>query len=478
MYRTIIVDDEQWALVGMRKFLERGSDRLQIIHETTNPLEALEAIRQLQPDLVFTDIRMPELNGFELLEHARRDGAKTEFVIISGFSEFSYAQQALCVGALDYLLKPLDVANAKDILGKLIAQLDARHLTDDLSLFGWLNTEQNDPRALLQPRMGKPIMPFWQATTILLDREHSAVCVPFLPEDCHSLQTQLGPYKTICLFNCQQPHPEEVLSAIAQIPGLCSCGLSPVAKETELIAHLMRLCEVAVLDSFLHPKEKVFTFRAPQPSKVPSLWKSLSSELRSSQTESLKRFLQRLPEVFREQDLTANDALNLWNLIAENLHEYRPATDALSDIAPLHLHALVDKFGTFSAMCQYLIAQLAKRQLGREGSANQHFCRLLRYVDAHYMDSLNLQELCDQYYINVSYCCELFRRETKSTFTQYITRLRMTHAKELLAATSLPLKDICDQVGYNDYFYFDKVFKKNVGCTPSEFRRSREDKSS
>lgn len=99
---------------------------------------------------------------------------------------------------------------------------------------------------------------------------------------------------------------------------------------------------------------------------------------------------------------------------------------------------------------------------------------LLRHVDERYMDSLNLQELCDRFYINVSYCCELFRKETKQTFTQYITRLRMDHAKELLATTLLPLKDVCERIGYNDYFYFDKVFKKNIGCTPSEYRRRAE----
>jgi len=474
MYRVMIVDDEQWALVGMRKFLERGGGRLQIIHETTNPLDALDNILRLQPDLVFTDIRMPEINGLELLDRAHQAGSKAEFVIISGFSEFSYAQQALRGGALDYLLKPLDTANAKEILDKLIAQLDAKHQSDDLTLFGQLNAEQDNPRALLQPRLPMPIMPCWQAVTLLLDKEHTVIAPLPLPEDCQSLQMQLGPHKAICLINSQQPRQEAIFSAMASLPGLVSCGMSPVAKESEPIAHLMRLCEVAVFDSFLHPEEKVFTFHAPQPSKVLKIWKQLSSELRSSQTESLKRYLQRLPELFREQTLTANDALNLWNLIAENLHEYRPTTDALSDITPLRLHTLVDKFGSFSAMCQYLIVQLADQQIVRDGSANQHFRRLLRYVETHYMDSLNLQELCDQYFINVSYCCELFRRETHSTFTQYITRLRMEHARELLTTTSLPLKDICDRVGYNDYLYFDKVFKKNVGCTPSEYRRSRE----
>jgi len=176
MYRVMIVDDEQWALVGMRKFLERGGGRLQIIHETTNPLDALDNILRLQPDLVFTDIRMPEINGLELLDRAHQAGSKAEFVIISGFSEFSYAQQALRGGALDYLLKPLDTANAKEILDKLIAQLDAKHQSDDLTLFGQLNAEQDNPRALLQPRLPMPIMPCWQAVTLLLDKEHITYC--------------------------------------------------------------------------------------------------------------------------------------------------------------------------------------------------------------------------------------------------------------------------------------------------------------
>lgn len=471
MYRTIIVDDEQWALVGIRKFIQRGSDQFEVIHETTNPVEALEVICTLQPDLVFTDIRMPEISGIDLIQKTRQRGIQTEFVIISGFSEFAYAQQALRAGALDYLLKPLDIPNAADILAKLKQQLDARQKLDDLTLYGRLNAAQENSAALLQPRFDRPLMPCWQAAAIILDRTVPPPLTLPLPGDMQLLTLQLGPRKVICLVNSMDDRHGVLRQAIGQLPGLVSCGLSPASAGEEPLVHLMHLCEVAVYDTFTHPGERIFTFHAAQPSCVLEVWQRISQELRARHADQLTKLLGGLPEYFRRHDLTANDALNLWNLIAENISEYLPSTDALSDVTPLRLHTLVEKFGSLTNMCQYLTAQLVQQEQPRDGSANQHFRKLLRFIDAHYMDSLNLQELCDQFYINVSYCCELFRRETRSTFTQYITRLRMAHARELLSGTTLPLKEICERIGYNDYFYFDKVFKKNIGCTPSEYRR-------
>lgn len=474
MYRVIIVDDEQWALIGIRKFIQLGGGQFNIIYETTNPVDALEAICRLRPDLVFTDIRMPEISGIDLIEKARQQGIGAEFIIISGFSEFSYAQQALRAGALDYLLKPLDIPNAAAILDKIGKMLDTRKKPDDQSLYALLNAEQENADTLLAPRFPGPLMPCWQAAAAIFDCSPQAAEAFSLPEDTQLLALRLGPRKSIYLINSRADQSPAVRQTFAAAQGLISCGLSPVSSAEEPLAHLMRLCEVAVYDSFINPEKRIFSFHAPQPGRVLEIWQQISRELRANRGEPLRRLLTELPEYFCGHDLNVNDALSLWNLMAEYVCSYLPSTDALSDITPLRLRTLVEKFGTLKNMCQYLIAQLLQQEPPRDGSANQHFRRLLRYADAHYMESLNLQELCDQFFINVSYCCELFRRETGATFTQYITRLRMQHARELLGTTALPLKEICERIGYNDYFYFDKVFKKNVGCTPSEYRRRGE----
>lgn len=476
MYRVIIVDDEQWALIGIRKFLERGSDQFQIIYETTNPIEALEAICSMQPDLVFTDIRMPEISGLDLITKTRQRGVSSEFVIISGFSEFAFAQQALRAGALDYLLKPLDIPNARDILLKIQQHMDARHQLDDLSLYGLFHAGHGDPASLVQPRLPKPLMSFWQMATVFLSESVKPELTLHLPDTHQMTQLQLGPHKMVCIVNTSDDRPQALFDAFAAMQeDIVSCGLSPVVDSADKIPAMLRIAEFAVYDTFVYPEQHVFHYRAAQPTKIFNIWQQISKELRARRYDQLRTLLSHLPALFRAQNLTANDALNLWNLIAENIHEYLPSTDALSDIIPLRVHSLIDKFVTMEHMCQYLTDQLAAHDKHRDGSANQHFKKLLRFVDAHYADSLNLQELCNQYFINVSYCCELFRKETQMTFTQYITRLRMTHACELLIGTPLPLKTICERVGYNDYFYFDKVFKKNIGCTPSEYRKRNHD---
>lgn len=474
MYRVIIVDDERWALVGIRKFLERGSDQFEVVFETTNPLEALDAICEQQPDLVFTDIRMPEITGIDLIEKARQRGSTADFVIISGFSEFAYAQQALRAGALDYLLKPLDIPNARGILAKIQKQLDTRHRLDDMNLYGMLHSGNDDPTPHLQARLPQPLMPCWQIAAVILKDDAAPVQLS-LPSPCQSFWLQLGPHKFTYLINSDVGYRQQLYDACAAMEDqIVSCGLSPVVDSTDKLSTLVRVAEFAIYDHFIYPGIRICDYQMPQPTKVFNIWQQLSKDLRTKHYDHLKRSLMQLPEQFRLQRLTANDALSLWNLIAENIYTFLPDSDALSDITPLRVHSLADKFDTMETMCQYLIAQLTQRDYQGDGSANQHFKQMLRFVEMHYMENLNLQSLCEQFYINVSYCCELFRRETQMTFTQYITNLRMEETKKMLRETTLPLKEICERIGYNDYFYFDKVFKKNVGCTPSEYRKNHE----
>ena len=128
MYRIILVDDEPWALAGLRKIINTHQKHFEVAAETTVSLEALELIRREKPDAVFTDIRMPGISGLELMQMIRAEDLNTEFVIISGFAEFSYAQKSLQLGAFDYRLKPLQLKDADMLLNKLYAHLEDKRL--------------------------------------------------------------------------------------------------------------------------------------------------------------------------------------------------------------------------------------------------------------------------------------------------------------------------------------------------------------
>ena len=99
---------------------------MEIAGEAGDGITALEMVRQLKPDVVITDIRMPGMNGMDLIRHVREEQIPVEFVIISGYSEFEYARSAIQYGVSDYLLKPIKKDELNDVLAKLESQRASR----------------------------------------------------------------------------------------------------------------------------------------------------------------------------------------------------------------------------------------------------------------------------------------------------------------------------------------------------------------
>lgn len=116
-FRVVLVDDEPWILEGLRVLLPWQEYGLVVDRAYTDPLTAYEQIVLDPPDAVFTDIRMPEMSGIDLLRAIRDRGLHPIFLMVSGYAEFEYAQEALRLGAFDYLTKPVELDAIHDVLG-------------------------------------------------------------------------------------------------------------------------------------------------------------------------------------------------------------------------------------------------------------------------------------------------------------------------------------------------------------------------
>lgn len=104
---------------------------------------------------------------------------------------------------------------------------------------------------------------------------------------------------------------------------------------------------------------------------------------------------------------------------------------------------------------------------------NPVFQEMLTFMHTHFREKLVLRELADQFHLNANYCCALFNKETGGSFSEYLASIRMKEAERLLTHTTLSLEEIAVQCGIQDYYYFNKVFKKYSGETPSQYRRQR-----
>ena len=121
----IVVEDEFRIRDGLSRLIQRLNMGVKVIGEAENGLEGLKMIQDLQPDIVITDIRMPKIEGLEMIRKAREMNIGCTFIILSGYAEFRYAQTAIAYGVTDYLLKPVTISDVKKLLEKLNPQEEA-----------------------------------------------------------------------------------------------------------------------------------------------------------------------------------------------------------------------------------------------------------------------------------------------------------------------------------------------------------------
>lgn len=122
MYRVAVIDDEYMVIEGMKVIVKRCGCDCEVVASAENGRDALPMLRAVKPDIVFADIRMPGMDGLSMMEQAMRELPETDFVVISGYAEFSYARKALVLGVRDYIEKPVTVEKVRNILTKLTAE--------------------------------------------------------------------------------------------------------------------------------------------------------------------------------------------------------------------------------------------------------------------------------------------------------------------------------------------------------------------
>lgn len=123
VYSVFIADDEGWIVIGLKKKIEKSGLPFKVVGTASNGVTGLEEIERIQPDVIFMDVRMPGYDGLELLKLLREKKIRAKVVYVSGYAEFAYAQQALRLGAFDYVIKPVEQERINEILEQIETEL-------------------------------------------------------------------------------------------------------------------------------------------------------------------------------------------------------------------------------------------------------------------------------------------------------------------------------------------------------------------
>lgn len=452
MYKLLIVDDEKEIREGLAAW-DWGHVGIEVAGCCSHGLEALQFVEENPVDIVITDIRMPFMDGIELMTamHARYPFVRV--VILSGYSDFEYAQKALKFGAIDYLLKPLQFQMLHDTFARAVERLreekQAEFRVSVLKRKAEMLTRvlrADFLRRLFQERLSE--LDLEQGCSdgeVLLEGTRFAVAV-FRPERLHAASAgKMG-----------EKEKKLLVFSIDNI-------LNDLWEGRELGYHWVNgSTGEAYLLSTKPDAETHFAELLPQ-------WRKYRGLFKSAFSGAVGHPVGAAADVFlaAKSAMTALAASNGESTLAIGA----PVIEQVD--ANVAADAMTASPGSADGVSAYLAIQSVSEAEGKRNETPEPISVLLaqakQYIQLHFDRSLTLKEVADQVHISGSHLFALFK-SSGQTFLSFLTAIRLQRAMELLSGTNLKIYEIVEQVGYSDPAYFTEVFKKHTGRTPNEYR--------
>lgn len=476
MHSVLLVDDEARALSGIERTFPWRRHGFEVTARTTDPVEALELLAATRPELALVDIRMPELDGLELIRKAKERGVPTLFVLVSGHSEFEFAQEAIRQGVFDYCLKPIDPEAADRVLSRVSERLASRS-----------HPATADPTA--DPVRLEQLFPAESGSFVALlasgeENESHPRAPVFSQEVRASHRFEMGELELYLVeITPELDISSEIVSRVP--PGVCIGVGTTVPEAVALDRSLERAREALEAWSY-YPEERLFFRTGTRHGIVDAVARELTDALDSGDPGVVEARFADLPEVLRARRFMPWELDALVLRVISELSRSSFAMGVDSDRSTeaegrerrtiaSELRGRSNGFAGFSVELRGFVLDLVEpiaRRVSDLASANPRMRQLIDYVGRHIGERFTLQELASRFGLHPNYCSELFNKTTGMRFSDYVANLRMWRARQLLLRTDRTVAEIAAEVGY-EYFHFNKQFKRRVGMTPREFRLQR-----
>lgn len=493
MHSIFIADDEAIIREGIKCLLDYEALGYRICGEAATGEQALEKLLSLRPDVALMDIRMPGISGLEAIRAARQQGYTGKIVIISSYTDFKYAQEAIRYGVQHYITKPIDEDELSDILKEFSRSFDR-----DQSSQQYLQKARSAIIAdLLQ---GNSTPDPRQLAELGLDAELYQVVLLDRPKDAQILTSgELRSYEHIVLdgsealllrgeasirrfhelldFNLRSRHGTDPFPFFA-----CGAEVTAAADIPDSYRQAVLLKDRRF---FCDPEQYVLTANDLPEAKADA--QPVSSQLINKYADRLLNCIQtfnRRSMVDTLQELhdllyNAADSIHSIRLFLMDLYlQIRAQMSRLYPESEIPFFTNAEIIHTIEeASYLYEIIQFFSRRfvvfMEATGTSTRDSVLddILHYIHHNYAGNITLESIAPLFGYNRSYLGKIFTKKMGQNFNSYVDHVRIEKSKELLLKDNAKVYIIAERVGYKNVDYFHLKFKKYVGQSPAEFRK-------
>ncbi|NMO97219.1 response regulator transcription factor [Paenibacillus lemnae] len=518
MIEVLIVDDEPKLREGLKSIVPWSEIGYHIADTAANGMEALEKHKQIHPGLMVVDIRMPGMDGIQLIEAIRETDPDVHLLILSGYADFDYAKRAISQGVDGYLLKPVDEEELENYLYQIRDKILQEQTSDAIQMTSSGGERERFIQKLVSAgtadasgleRAGQLNLLWDQYQVILLyihgiegtEAEGDAALKQMLYEKYEqngegivfSTRSCLGILQPVPVSG--EPSRKELLTHLQE--AVQQCGLTavfaigaPVRALKELPAAYRSARELISARFFyedqllLYPDSVRFGSEHTGYSDLAYSSGAVTDQLYyaidAGQMETLSALVNAAAETMMQEQYTEEKMkgafVELLTAVYGKLTRHRAELQSRTSEKEYSDHiAAVYRQPNVYALCRHSISFL-EMLAGQDvrDSRGQEMKKILDLIDRNYNENLKLESLAAVFNYNSAYLGKMFKNTTGEYFNTYLDKVRMEKAKELLKQ-GMKVYHVAEQVGYSNVDYFHSKFKKYVGTSPSNYRKEPEE---
>ena len=500
MTNVLIVDDEKIEREGLKYLLSREEGERNVF-EASNGKQALQIIRSEDIQLVLTDIKMPHMDGLELSRRAKEENPALQIIIFSGYSDFTFAQEAIRYGVTEYILKPVNPEDFHKVIQKAEKVIEQRKKKESREIKGKNFLQQYFLQNYLYS--GKLEILEKAKDMINLEKWNGWHCGILLESDVAFFDTaeetleeeiqkelrrvcfylNLNARQSLLLFQdvyCDYQLVANHLYNFMKRKYRDSFYLAVSRKfeGCECLPEILEQLEQQMEEKFYHPDIHIYTSEEEE-------------EKNTGEEEQDSRLMEKISE-----DISRKDVKQLWshfhslaskyqsntqfsamyvkfvfsNVIRELFQENRFAGEHRLDLEVDHLYGC----STIQEIIEVTEKNIRQYEAFLERSMSEsrdEVAAVKNYIYNHYAEDLNLETLAEKVYLSSGYLSFIFKKETGMNLNRFIRVFRMEKAKELLCTTNMKVAMVSEKVGFANSSYFCRSFREYYGSSPESYRK-------